>query len=357
MSGDIMKRKTYVDYLRIFAVFSIIIIHVSSAKWYSTDINSARWRAMNFYDSIARWGVPIFTMISGALFLNKNVTTKKLYSKYILRLFIAFIFWSLLYMIESCINLSGEVNFNLLNSITTTVKGHYHMWYILMIIGLYMCIPIFKVIVKDKKTTRYFLCLSFIFAFLIPWSIHLAQDLITKESILTIINSISGDINLMNLSMLSCYAFYFVFGYYLSNLDIKKKERIIIYIFGIVGFVSTIGLTLFITLNNNGALEFYYNDFAVNVFLEAYSLFVFFKYCKFRNEKINKYAEKISKYCFGIYLVHALIIAKFDSIFGINSMSFNTFISVPCIAVLVFIISYFISMIMNHIPIIKKYCV
>lgn len=260
-------------------------------------------------------------------------------------------------MLEASITLSLEFNFNLLESITTTIKGHYHMWYILMIIGLYMCIPLFKVIVKDKSTMKYFLCLSFIFAFAIPWSIHLAQDLITKESILTIINTISRDINLMNLSMLSCYAFYFVFGYYLSNLNIKKKERVVIYILGIVGFVLTIGLTLLITLKNQEVNEFYYNFFAVNVFLEAYGLFVFFKYCKFKNEKLNKIAEEVSKYCFGIYLVHALVIEKLASVFGINSMSFNPFISVPSIAILVFIISCLISMILNHIPIIKKYCV
>ena len=67
------SRVFYYDYLRIVAIFAVVIIHVSSQNWYVTDVNTIAWSAFNFYDSIARWGVPIFLMISGALILKKDI--------------------------------------------------------------------------------------------------------------------------------------------------------------------------------------------------------------------------------------------------------------------------------------------
>lgn len=85
-------RVVYFDYLKIIAALAVIMIHIASENWYTIDVESTKWFCLNFYDSIARFGVPVFVMISGALFLDKKVKISEIYSKYILRLVIAFIF-------------------------------------------------------------------------------------------------------------------------------------------------------------------------------------------------------------------------------------------------------------------------
>lgn len=85
-----MERKIYCDYLRLVATFSVVVLHVSAWNWYSTDVNSLEWQSFNFYDSVVRWAVPIFVMISGSLFLSREIPVKKIYSKYILRMAVAF---------------------------------------------------------------------------------------------------------------------------------------------------------------------------------------------------------------------------------------------------------------------------
>ena len=52
--------------------FAVMILHVAASKWGETDVDSVEWCAMNFYDSIVRWVVPVFVMISGALFLKND---------------------------------------------------------------------------------------------------------------------------------------------------------------------------------------------------------------------------------------------------------------------------------------------
>lgn len=94
-----MKRKIYCDYLRLIATFAVVVLHVSASNWYGADVHGLAWQSFNFYDSATRWSVPIFVMISGALFLGREIPIKKIYSKYILRLVIAFFTWNLFYAI------------------------------------------------------------------------------------------------------------------------------------------------------------------------------------------------------------------------------------------------------------------
>ena len=88
--------------------------------------------------------------------------------------------------------------------------------------------------------------------------------------------------------------------------------------------------------------------------LEVIAVFIWFRYHKFKD---NNIIIKLSKYSFGAFMVHVLIIEKLASIFKFSTLSFYTPLSVPIIAIIVFIISYIISFILNQIPIIKKYCV
>ena len=77
-------RILYFDYLRILAMFAVMLLHVASQFWYTTPTNTTEWQVCNIYDSLARFGVPIFVMISGALFLGKKRPIKRIYQKNIL---------------------------------------------------------------------------------------------------------------------------------------------------------------------------------------------------------------------------------------------------------------------------------
>lgn len=108
-----MERKIYCDYLRIIATFAVVVLHVSASNWCSTDVNGMEWQAFNFYDSIVRWSVPIFVMISGSLFLGRDIPIKRIYEKYILRMIIAFIFWSVFYALMNAETMENGIIYGL----------------------------------------------------------------------------------------------------------------------------------------------------------------------------------------------------------------------------------------------------
>lgn len=74
-----MKRILYLDILRIMAIIAVVMLHVSAQRFY-VSFPSYEWEIRMFFNSMVRWGVPIFVMISGALFLDpqKKISLAKL---------------------------------------------------------------------------------------------------------------------------------------------------------------------------------------------------------------------------------------------------------------------------------------
>lgn len=342
-----VKRSNYYDYLRILASFGVMIIHLSAQKFRSINVYSDEWQVRNFYDSIVRWTVPVFVMISGALFLGREISLEKLYTRYIPRLAVSYILWSFIYSIS--------VGYNFREHKIKWLTGHYHMWYVPMCIGLYIMLPIVKQIVLNKQVTYYYLLISLVFAVILPSANTFVTDFGSQwmKSSFLVINDIVAD---MNMKLVMGYTAYFVLGYVLSKSDLSQHKRMYIYAIGLLGFLLTIVATLLASYQKSEAST-YYGNFTINVFLESIAVFTAFRYMDFKNDKANRIAALLAKYSFGAYLVHPLIIEKLESVFHVNTLSFYPGLSIPLLGCVVFVTSYAISFILNQIPIVNKYVV
>ena len=89
----------WVELLRLIACFSVILIHISAWCIYDIPFGETSWIVVLIYNSIGRFAVPIFVMISGMLYLNVNrqISFEKLFKKYVFRLLIVYISWAILY--------------------------------------------------------------------------------------------------------------------------------------------------------------------------------------------------------------------------------------------------------------------
>lgn len=339
------KRIEYIDLLRIIATIGVIIIHVSTQNIELIGVNSFKWNIYIIYDSIFRWCVPIFVMISGTLLLSKKYDFKKLYFKKILRIVTAFIFWAIIYAIM----LRNKENAYFI--IRELLVGKYHMWFLPMIIGLYIMTPILKKIVESEKITKYFLVVWIVISLILPFIYDVILLIFKNPYITTIINALKWDLDTLYVTF--NYTGYFVLGYYLNKKQLQKKNINVIYVMGLVGIILTIGLTIIASKKIGKYTDLYSEYLSLNVFLESIAVYVFAKY----NFKTNKIIKNIAGCCFGIYLVHALILEKGKDILEISSLLFNPIIAVPIISISVFIIALVISKILNKIPIINKYVV
>lgn len=325
-------RVVYLDCIRIIATFGVIALHVFASGYYSV-VGSYNWFISVIGDSLVRWSVPLFVMLSGALFLqsSKEISYTILLKKYIPRLLLAYVFWSLSYsamrtILVFCRNESLKLDLLL---------PYFHLWYLPMLIGVYLLIPIIRKISVDKKIIHYALILWIIYC--IGCFCNFEQ--IPQIGILFKSNSIIG------------YAGYFLLGYYVSKCEITKKQTICIFIIGVLGAIFCVGGNLIMSYQSGVSEGKFLSNLGPAVIAMSLGLFTLIKQATPKIEhRLIYFIEYIRKELFGIYLTHViwlLVLMKFQDIC-------NRLITLPIIIILVFILSLYTTKMIRRIPLLRK---
>lgn len=336
-----MNKRIYgFDMIRIYACLAVVMIHVS-AIYVKQDVNSSAFVIGNIFDSISRCGVPLFLMLSGALMLNekKEKTIKQMIQTSISMIGIL-LFWSSLYaIIYQFVIHQNEVS--VVSLIKTILFGHYHMWYLYVMVGLYLITPILKVIIKKEhqQLIKYLLGLAIIFTFVIPLINYFFQIFVESISITKLINKV-------HFEMIGSYLTYYILGWYVTNFEVKYKKTI--YALGVVSIIFTIIMTQ-ITKN----YDFFYDTSLITILLLSLAIFMFIfdfsKRLKLKETTI-KLLSILSKLTFGVYLIHILVL------YYISKYVIISHVLIECIVIFILtvVISFVISFILSKIGYLKK---
>lgn len=349
---NIKQRNYNLDLLRILACFMVIVIHVCATNWDNTNTNSFYFAIYNIYDSLVRASVPLFVMISGVFFLNqKEIETKKLYKTKILKLCVFYFSWNIIYYFFDIF--IYKYDFTILSFLNKVILGHFHLWFIPMIIGLYIISPLLTKITMNSssKLVKYFI------------TIFMVGCLMTTIDYCTFLPKyelIHNFISKLPIDIICQYYSYFLLGYYLYNYDftrIEKKKILLSGTFIICILVCTCGTWYLSHVSgfNNATL---YENFSIFTLLEAIIIFLLFKKNNFISEKI--YADKvakISKDTLGIYAIHIMIMNLLFHYQIITITSFNPVLSVPIISAIVFIFSLICVRVLRKIKLINKFLI
>ena len=344
------RRVIYFDLLRVVAIFAVVAVHLSAMHWADVDVNSRAWFAFNLYCTAGKWSVPIFVMISGALFLGRDTDIHTILKKNVARIATVFLSWSGCYALVYLVFRHAPLSVVL----SEFIVGHYHLWFLYMIVGLYLLIPLLRPIVKSESLTRYFLLLAFVFTFLLP-QLALFTSFVSYEASTVIRTVIMYSYCFFPLG----FTVYFVGGYYLSRRNFSRREEIVLYCVGIAALLFSIIAPAALSRSQGAANPTFYSYNDLNVLCTSVPIFVFAKqHLNFprMGERAYTLLRKMSKYSFGVYLVHPMVIELLQH-FGIDTFSCNAFFSVPLLAVFVFAVSTLISALLNAIPLIRDYFV
>lgn len=338
-------RFIYIDYLRIICCFFVIMIHVSG-QYIKYNINSYEWKIAYFYNGISRFSVPNFFMISGTLFLKRDLTFKIIIRKYIKNILIHLLLWSMIYSFFD----SNIPKYDIKIIITEIIKGHYHLWYLYATIGLYILIPITREIIKNHIFFDILIFFNIIFVFIIPNYIIIFRYY--SKAFSELFYSV---FSVINLNILTVNNFYFIFGYYLNiKKEIKNNLIIILYIAGLIGLLFTTIISYNFALIKKEKIMFF-NPLYLNILFYSSGIFLLFKN-HFNFQIKASVLQKLSKYTFGIYLIHPFLIEKVIKKFSFN-INLNIVILIPIINIFIFLLSLIICIILNFIPFIGKYLV
>ncbi len=340
-----MSRVVKYDILRVAACFSIVLLHVSASYWSVVDVQGRDFLVMTVYNSVTRFAVPVFFMLSG-LFLvapeRKNVTV----GKRVLKLVLLFYVWSAFYAFQGIAvdTLRGEFSMEVFRAaVERFVFGHIHMWFLQILCGFYLLIPVARQISAKKETLRYYLILWIVFRFLVP-TVTDAFGLTTFQAR---IDSLGLDILVGNFG-------YFLLGYYLSITDITKKVRWCIYAMGIVSLILTPYLTVQDCRKSHAYVERWFSPGSLNVLIMTIAVFVCFQYCKaFEQVRRVQLWGMLSRYTFFVYMFHLFVLEKLNLV-GITTVSYPAVVSIPVMTVFIFTVSLFGAFVADHIPFVRK---
>lgn len=345
------KRMIYADILRIMATFAVIVTHVSGSRWYITPIASHEWNIFTMYNSLVRWAVPLFVMVSGMFLLDpaKIISIDDIFKKYVLRIFLALAFWGLLYGSASLAkNVATDreslTAYSLVMIPAKIVFGPpwYHLWFLYTIISLYLLTPLLRVFTAfcSKRELEYSLLILIVFGRIIP-----------------LVNKMLGLLEnpmIINLTMVEAtgYISYFLAGFYLSKYELPKALRLNIYILAFISVMVTIGATRFTSVRAGIPTEYFYGNGLPTTMVISFAVFIFIRRIyehEILSENINKKLVFVSECTFGIYLIHDLINQIF-LILGLNTIFIDPLVGIPLLSALNFCLSFFCIAIIKKIP-------
>lgn len=348
-----MKTREYnYDLLRVISMVAVLVIHVSNV-WVlelselvrqGTEVDLLVNPIMAcIYNSISRFAVPCFVMLSGAFVLDSEITMKykQFYKKSFTKIGITTIIFSILYtlyQIPFCFlgesTGIGEFIDIAINIIQGTPSGH--MWFMYMLLGLYLFAPV-VVLFKNSISYNTFKKVAII---LIIWA--------------SISNWTSSSVVVQwDLGRCLEYLGYFIIGYIIRK-EAKKNnfKGMICILFGVLIELVVGFMQYKIEIEMVVVEKMFYHDvnspYSPMVVLASILIFSGFAMLTVKSSELIK---KIADMSFVVYLVHEGIWITLGYVFhiitGNNLVILNNIVWIPIFTLILFLISIFFSIIYN----------
>lgn len=304
------ERIQFLDFLRVIACLMVILVHSCEFFYIEGSSISIKNKCDGLWvciiDSALRSAVPLFVMASSYLLLPLKYSASVFYKKRFVRVVVPFVIWSVLYAVLPVLwgDMSlADVKANLLH-LTYNFNGNSgHLWFVYMLIGLYLFMPILSpwIASASKKFEQGFLIVWFITTFH-----HYARFFIGDVYGECLWNEFHA------FWYFSGFIGYLVLAHYIRTYidwSLKKSLCVGIPMF-LVGYLFTaiIFYKFETTATDFYQLELSWRFCSFNVALMAAGLFLMIKKIKCDNKVINAVVGEISRLSYGIYLMHIFVL-------------------------------------------------
>ncbi|NDV68231.1 acyltransferase [Dysgonomonas sp. 25] len=344
------ERIVFLDYLRVFACFMVIVVH--ACEFFYIGENSSISIApgdglwVSYIDGAMRAAVPLFIMTSSYLLLPLKVSPGQFYRRRFVRVLVPFIVWLLMYACLPAVwgDFTGDdVVANLKRLIFNFTDNAGHLWYVYMLIGIYLFMPILSPWLE--KTSR-----KFELTVLLIWfatTFYHYVKLISPEYIFgeALWNEFSS------IYYFSGYIGYVILAHYIRehiNWPAAKMRIVGIASF-LIGYFATTEVFNHFMGNTEDImmLEISWRFCTPNVALMAFGIFLVFKTFNAGKGTFYSWINDTSKLSYGMYLMHIFYLIL---MYNLVHEHLSTPLTIVVIAVSTFLLCYLTCKLISFLP-------
>jgi len=285
-----------IDAMRVIAILAVVLIHTTTRTLEATHYALTGYSWTLFFNQISRFAVPLFFLISGFVLelcseheINYLTFLKKRFTK----IFIPYIFWSLIYYFFVYTN-----NHDNLVRVILTGNASYQLYFIPTLCIFYMVFPLFHKIYKFIAHPLILIS----FGALQFWFLY--QDYFIKHA---------GFDSPQRIATLSFFVFL------LGMIAARNKNRLLefakkwkYFLAGAAGYagyyIFTEGKNLYYQIYNIGAI---YSQYRPSVFVYTILIGLLFFYV-FRNVNL----KKLSVLSYFVFFIHVTILENVWRLFS-----------------------------------------
>lgn len=323
-------RIVWIDAVRILACFLVVVSHSCDRFVGQLFDNYPKFLTGSLVGSLVRPCVPLFVMISGYLLLPCKYDMGTFYRKRTRRLLWPFVFWALAAPLMYFLYVHSGWNFvgdNLAASDFTANEMLHKMygavfnfnydttplWYMYMLIGLYLLIPILSGWLKQATQHE-------LKTFLYIWTITLFIPYLQIAAPYLGYHGYSGNQSLFGVCDWNVYGTFYYFSgfigylvlaYYLKKYPLQWSIRrlvttsVLLFTVGYGITASGFLLTAKLLPGNFAALEIIWNFTGINVAMMTFAVYILMQRVSFRP---RTWISKTASLTLGIFLSHFIFV-------------------------------------------------
>lgn len=292
------NRAGWADALRVASMLAVVMLHCAVLPIGTEIPGDTRFWVINLLDGGVRWGVPVFVMLSGAFLLDpkKEMTTRQWLSR-VGHIALLTVLWGGGYALYSARGAHLGLEWLLEGLISlVTCRLHYHLWFLPMLLGLYLLLPILRALVKgaDRKTLWY---AAILWAVCVP-GLDVAFSLWPNIAG-------HGWFQALDLRHLYGYGGYFLFGYLLRTCEIRPKRAYALYAGGVLGLIVTWWTAYTASVEAGRFAGALYANLTPNVCATALAIFLAFRHLDLGKSPLW---GKLAALSLGVFVLHPFFI-------------------------------------------------
>lgn len=342
-------RDRTIDLVKSAAIWNVVLSHVAAAPFSGGTVGTGQWLSALFWASLTHSSVSLFLMASGALLLppERELTVRKIYTRYIPRALTALFFWAACYKLVF-LALRGSLTPWDLEAAAKNLllfRHEEHLYYLHIMLLVYAFLPLTRLIAAraDQRLLEYVLVLWFALGIVYP----------TVRTLwpFTLLGGIPAQWR-MNMTYTSIG--YTLLGYYLAAYHPCPRRSVSALVL-LAGFLLAFGGTWAASAAVGKPDSHFLEGMGVGMFLVALGEWGLCRTISLP-EWAGQLTVRFSNASFCVYLTHVFFLQAFAR-HGIRAVEGPVLLTAPVVSVLIIACCCGLYALLSRIPGVRKWLV